>query len=168
MDAAEQARTFEFGGFRLDVAQRRLFGPDGAPIDLPSRAYDLLLYMVEHPGSLHDKSTLLKAVWLTTIVEETSLTQSIFLLRRALGEQSGEQKFIATVPGRGYQFVAQVRVVNGTSTAISEMPAPESRPEMAGDANRRLRVRWSAVILVTAAVLICGYVFWPQVVAQVA
>src|SRR4029079_17342675 len=97
---------FEFAGFRLDGAQRRLFAPDGSPVELPSRAFDLLLYMAERPGELLEKSTLLKAIWPSTVVEEGNLSQSIFLLRRALGDPTTDHRFIATIAGRGYQFVA--------------------------------------------------------------
>ena len=108
MDSSRDARVFEFGGMRLDVAQRRLFGADGAAIDLPSRAFDLLLYMVERPGNLLDKSELMQAVWPKTVVEEGNLSQSIFVLRRALGDTAEDHRFIVTVAGRGYQFVAKV------------------------------------------------------------
>src|SRR6185503_3869708 len=94
-------RIFEVGGFRVDAARRCLSGQDGAPIELPSRAFDLLLFMVERPGEMLDKQTLLKAAWPTTVVEDSNLSQCMFLLRRALGDTASEQRFILTVPGRG-------------------------------------------------------------------
>src|SRR4051812_30508597 len=101
---------YEFKGFRLDAAQRRLFGPDGSGVELPSRAFELLLYMVERPGALLEKSELLEAVWPKSIVEESNLAQTVFVLRKTLGEQAGGSKFITTVSGRGYQFVAKVAI----------------------------------------------------------
>jgi TolB-like protein/DNA-binding winged helix-turn-helix (wHTH) protein len=118
MDSPRDARTFEFQGFRLDAAHRRLIGPDGLPLELPSRAFDLLLYLVEHRGDPLDKATLLKAIWPTTVVEEGNLSQCIYALRRALGEQAGEQKFIATIPGRGYQFVAPVALTSPSPVGV--------------------------------------------------
>ena len=115
---------FEFGGFRLDAAQRRLFAPDGTAVELPSRAFYVLLFMVERPGQLLDKAGILKAVWPQTVVEEGNLSQCIFALRRALGDTAGEHRFIATVPGRGYQFVAQVET--GTARGELENPPPTS------------------------------------------
>ncbi len=108
MDNSVETRIFEFGGFHLDAAKRQLSGPDGV-VEVPSRAFDVLLYMVAHPGELLDKGRLLKAVWPDTVVEEGNLSQCIFALRRAFGDTATEPRFIATVPGRGYQFVAQVR-----------------------------------------------------------
>jgi TolB-like protein/DNA-binding winged helix-turn-helix (wHTH) protein/Tfp pilus assembly protein PilF len=118
MDNSAEARIFEFGDFRLDAAKRELAGADGV-VEIPSRAFDVLLYMVAHPGELLDKATLLKAVWPTTVVEESNLSQCIFALRRALGDTATEPRFIATVPGRGYQFVAKV----GESPAVVAQPA---------------------------------------------
>jgi len=121
---------FEFGGFRLDAAQRRLFAPDGAAIELPSRAFDVLLFMVERPGQLLDKTAILKAVWAGTVVEEGNLSQCVFALRRALGDTASEHRFIATVPGRGYQFVAAVQASAAASppaTPTAEAEQPVSR-----------------------------------------
>ena len=108
MAGPSEPQNFVFEGFHLDVAKRKLTGPDG-PIEVPSRAFDVLLYMVAHAGELLDKPSILKAVWPTTVVEEGNLSQCIFALRRALADTANKPRFIATVPGRGYQFVAQVR-----------------------------------------------------------
>lgn len=177
MPEAREAQTYAIYGFRLEVGQRRLVGPDGAPIELPSRAFDLLLYMVERPGELLEKSRLLKAVWPTTVVEEGNLSQCIHALRRALGEQAGEQKFIVTVPGRGYQFVAPVTVfagdpVPGPAPAdIVENPsaplAPDTTASM-GPATarattdvRNARTRYGfAAAAVAALVILAGYLLW--------
>ena len=105
--------TYEFGDFRLDAAQRVLLLQSGArALPLTSRAFDTLLYLVERPGQLLSKAALMKAVWPDVVVEENSLNQNISLLRRVLGESPGEYRFIVTVPGRGYRFVAEVRTIN--------------------------------------------------------
>ena len=95
MDNSIETRIFEFGEFHLDAARRQLSGPDGV-IEVPSRAFDVLLYMVAHRGELLDKPRLLKAVWPKTVVEEGNLSQCIFALRRALGDTASEPRFIAT------------------------------------------------------------------------
>jgi len=78
--------------------------------------------MLQHPGELLDKSTLIAAVWPNVVVEENNLNQVISALRRALGDGSGGRRFIVTVPGRGYQFVAQaVRTLSDSCTAPSAM-----------------------------------------------
>lgn len=110
---------YEFEALRLDAHQRLLFGADGAPIPLTSRAFDTLLFMIEHTGDVLDKETLMKAVWPDSIVEENNLNQSIAAVRRALGETPGDHRFIITIPGRGYRFVAPVRRVFKESEAGS-------------------------------------------------
>src|SRR5215469_16036310 len=104
--------VYEFGGFRLHAAQRRVTArADGRPIELTPKALDALHFLVRHPGELLDKSTLIAAVWPNVVVEENNLNQVVSALRRALGDGSGGRRFIVTVPGRGYQFVAPVSEV---------------------------------------------------------
>jgi len=104
--------VYEFGDFRLLAAQRRLTArADGRPIELTPKALDTLHFLVQHPGELLDKSTVMAAVWPNVVVEENNLNQVVSALRRALGDGSGGRRFIVTVPGRGYQFVAPVREV---------------------------------------------------------
>lgn len=146
MDGQEETRSCEFGGFRLDEAQRRLTGPSGELIELPSRAFDLLVYMVGRPGALLEKTELMQAVWPKTVVEEGNLTQCIFVLRRALGESAGEPRFIATIPGRGYQFVAPVQ-------------APVEHPAADQGAGRALR-RWHFVAAGTLVLVLLGSLVW--------
>ncbi|HEU5138129.1 MAG TPA: winged helix-turn-helix domain-containing protein [Steroidobacteraceae bacterium] len=156
---ATEARTYEFEGFRLDVARRQLLTGDGRHIDLPSRAFDLLLYVVERPGELLDKSTLLKSVWPTTVVEESNLSQCIFALRRALGDTAQNPRFIATVPGRGYQFVAQVRMEPRNNESLPPDPAVTPSPGSV----RTIRPEWIAAGVVALAVIgLIAWLSWPR------
>lgn len=117
---APERVIYEFGDFRLDAAQRLLLLKSGAHmLPLTSRAFDTLLYLVQHPGQLLNKATLMKAIWPHVVVEENSLNQNISLLRRVLGERPGEYRYIVTVPGRGYRFVAEVRTVDQSTEATS-------------------------------------------------
>ena len=107
----ERPRQYEFDRFTVDAGQRLLFAAgDAVPVDLPPRAFDALLYLVERPGELLTKKELLKALWPGVVVEENSLNQVISLVRRVLGEKPSEHRFIVTAPGRGYRFVAAVRM----------------------------------------------------------
>jgi TolB-like protein len=108
MNAASDAEAFVFAGFCLDSRQRLLFGPDDRPVPLTGRAFDMLLYLVEHPNELVGKQALMKAVWPSVIVEDNNINQNISIVRRALGETAGENRFIVTVPGRGFRFVPVV------------------------------------------------------------
>ena len=118
----QPARIYGFGDFRLHAGKRLLLGRDGKPVSLTPKAYDTLAYLVERAGAVVDKDELMRAIWPDTAVEENNLNQNVSLLRRALGEGRGEHRYIATVPGRGYQFVAGVKLA-GPTPAGSERPA---------------------------------------------
>jgi TolB-like protein/Tfp pilus assembly protein PilF len=107
--AAGPIAIYEFGNFRMDIGKRVLLDRRGTPISLTPKAYETLAYLVEHAGAVLDKEELLQAVWPDTAVEENNLTQNISQLRRILGERSGDHRYIVTVPGRGYEFVAKVK-----------------------------------------------------------
>lgn len=111
MDQLSTQTDYEFGGFRLDTVLQVLFAPTGEAIALPARAYDVLRHLIERAGELVDKASLMRAVWPSTVVEDNNLNQCILTLRRALGESAGERRFILTVPGRGFKFVAPVRAI---------------------------------------------------------
>lgn len=101
--------VFEFDDFRLDVQQQRLLQGDGTVVTLASRAFELLAYFLEHAGELVDKPALMKALWPNVVVEENNLSQQLSALRRALRDGQDGRRYIVTVPGRGYRFVADVR-----------------------------------------------------------
>jgi DNA-binding winged helix-turn-helix (wHTH) protein len=102
--AAAEA-TLEFGRFRVLLRQRQLVA-DGVPIELGTRALDILLALLEADGSLVTKDELSRLVWLGIVVSEANLKVQICALRRALGE---DRHFIRTEFGRGYRFTAAVR-----------------------------------------------------------
>jgi DNA-binding winged helix-turn-helix (wHTH) protein len=103
--AAAEA-TLEFGRFRVLLRQRKLVA-DGVPIDLGTRALDLLLVLLETDGSLVTKDGLMSRVWPGIVVAEENLKVQIAALRKALGE---DRDFIRTEFGRGYRFTAPVRL----------------------------------------------------------
>jgi len=100
--------AYHFGDFHLDVEERRLSRRDGTEVPLTPRVFDTLRYLVEHSGRVLDKEVLMEAVWPDAIVEENNLAQNISTLRRVFGESPGSQRYIVTVPGRGYRFIAEV------------------------------------------------------------
>lgn len=106
---------------------------DAKTLPLTSRAADALLYLVEHRGEVVDKAHLMKAVWPNVVVEDNNLNQCISQLRRILGDTPGQPRFIATVPGRGYRFVAEVSVSN-VSAETRASSAPSSRGSTAAKA----------------------------------
>jgi pimeloyl-ACP methyl ester carboxylesterase/DNA-binding winged helix-turn-helix (wHTH) protein len=100
------AKIYRFGDFRLEAAERLLYQGERS-VQLPPKAFDTLLLMVENAGRVLSKERMLADIWEGSFVEENNLAQNISLLRKTLGETS-ETKFIETVPKFGYRFVAQV------------------------------------------------------------
>lgn len=99
--------VYRFGPFRLDPV-RRLLTKGDEPVPLPSKAFDLLLVLVQHGGAALDKRELLRMVWPDARVEEGNLSQTVFVLRKVLGERPNEHRFVVTIPGFGYRFVTPV------------------------------------------------------------
>ncbi|MGD0629751.1 MAG: winged helix-turn-helix domain-containing protein [Terracidiphilus sp.] len=104
----EIKELYEFGEFRLD-ATRRLVSRGEQTLPLTSKAFETLLGLVRNRDRVLKKDELMSAVWPDSFVEEVNLAQSISALRKALGESPGDNRFIATIPGKGYQFVCAVR-----------------------------------------------------------
>src|ERR1700722_12996199 len=99
--------TFAFGPFRLLPTQRLLLEGD-IPVRLGSRAFDILAALVERSGEVVAKEELIARAWPQTFVEDTNLKMQVSALRRALGDGQGGHRYVVTVPGRGYNFVAPV------------------------------------------------------------
>lgn len=122
------ARRYRFATYRLDTRSRELREGDGAPVPLTAKAFDTLVFLIEHRDHVVSRDELLGAVWAGRVVEENTLTQAIAALRRALGTQGGEHRFIVTVPGRGYRFVADVQDEDMAEYhAISAVPTTARR-----------------------------------------
>jgi DNA-binding winged helix-turn-helix (wHTH) protein/Tfp pilus assembly protein PilF len=104
------APIYEFAEYRLD-SSRLMLSRVGEQIPLTPKVFDTLLLLVRRRGEILTKEELLQAIWPDTIVEENNLNQHISTLRRLLGENRGENRFIATIPGRGYRFVPEVNTL---------------------------------------------------------
>jgi DNA-binding winged helix-turn-helix (wHTH) protein/uncharacterized protein YndB with AHSA1/START domain len=117
--ASSEAQLFEFEGFLLDATHRVLFDRDGQRIALKPKVVETLRCLLERRGALIGRRELLHEVWHGAVVEENGLNQHISTLRRVFGERPGDNRFIVTVPGRGYRFVAQVSSTR-TQTASGE------------------------------------------------
>ena len=101
---ADAAPVYEFGEFRLETARRRLLHRNET-VPLTAKALDTLLALIGRRGELVSKDELMRAVWPETVVEENNLNQHIGALRRGLQDRYGENRYIVTMPGRGYRFV---------------------------------------------------------------
>src|SRR3954462_14786060 len=111
--------AISFGPFRLHTAQRLLLEGD-KPVRLGSRAFDILTALVERAGEVVSKEELMARAWPQTFVEEANLKIQVSALRRALGDGQGGNRYVGTVVGRGYNFVAPLRVDDPSRT----VPAP--------------------------------------------
>jgi DNA-binding winged helix-turn-helix (wHTH) protein/tetratricopeptide (TPR) repeat protein len=119
--------VYEFEGFRLDTRRRVLMVlGDQRSVPLKPKEYDTLLFFVERAGQLLDKTTLMQGIWPRVVVEENNLNQHIAALRRLLGEERGDRRFIMNVRSRGYRFVPDVMRVEMSSPRAAMNAAPPS------------------------------------------
>ena len=100
--------NYEFGEFRLEADKRQLLR-GGQPVPLTPKVFETLLHLVRNRAVVVEKDELMQALWPDTSVEENNLNQNISSLRRTLGQSRGSNRYILTVPGRGYRFTAEVR-----------------------------------------------------------
>lgn len=161
MTSKQAHLIYEFGEFRLDALRRVLSArADGSPLPVTGKIFDTLLLFVERAGQLLDKRTLMEALWSNVVVEESNLTQTIHTLRRLLGERPDDHRYVVTVPGRGYRFVAQV------TTSVFEEPQPAAleppaafEPIEETSAHRPAK-RKTLAASAAAMVVLAGVAFW--------
>ncbi|MFC5579197.1 winged helix-turn-helix domain-containing protein [Lysobacter niabensis] len=125
--AAEDFPRYRFEDYVLDTRSRELRDAAGKEIPLTAKAFDTLEMLVANRHRLVGKDELLATVWAGRVVEENNLTQAISTLRRALGSAGGEHRYIVTVPGRGYRFVAEVHegAVAANAPATGKVPGAQ-------------------------------------------
>lgn len=121
------SRHYRFESYCLDMQTRELRVGDGTAIPLTGKAFDTLSFLIENRHRVVSKDELLAAVWVGRVVEENNLTQAIAALRRAFGTDGGDHRYIVTVPGRGYRFVAEVEDAAEVPTASTNSPPPTRR-----------------------------------------
>jgi len=103
-------QLYEFGAFTLDVEESRLLR-GGQPVPLKPKVLETLFVLIESSGHVIDKKELMQRLWPDSFVEEANLAVNISQLRKALGDDENGERFIETVPKRGYRFAAQVTKV---------------------------------------------------------
>ncbi len=156
--------VYSFEDFRLDSARRLLVrGPLDEAVALTHKAFELLLLLVENGGRLVTKDELMAEVWPNSFVEDSNLTQTISVLRKILGENPNQHRFIVTEPGKGYRFVAPITELNGEITRDATEAFIET-PAVAGSGYRNPLVFALAVLTICS---IIGFTyFWNQPAAQ--
>ena len=152
-------QLWAFDCYRVDF-ERRLLLRGQEPVQLPAKALDTLLVLIQRRGEVVTKDELMKAVWPDAFVEEGNLSQSIHVLRRALGESVDDHRYIVTVPGRGYRFVAEVREISETDNGPFPKPVPIPNTQTWVEkllpwfrANLKFLKRWIIPLAITGLVL---------------
>src|SRR5215472_2369647 len=142
----DTTELYEFGLFRLEPAERKLLR-NNEPVVLTPKAFDTLVLLVRNNGHLLEKDELIRTLWPDSFVEEGNLSNSIFVLRKALGE---DPPYIETIPKRGYRFVGAVR-------QLPSPPAPVSNI-----ATKSVKMVPFTVVMVIAFATVLGLVIYRQ------
>ncbi len=140
---------YEFGGCRLDVAQRR-FTRDGQAVPLAAKSFELLWLLVQNPDRPFSKQELMTALWADTFVEEANLSFQISVLRKALGEDGA--RWIETMPKHGYRFTAGVKVIPSALSAT--VVTPPSSVFGSGDSQKLWFAAIAAALVLAATYLV--------------
>lgn len=141
MNTETKARCYSFKNFTLDLEKRVLLR-DGDPVPLTPKAFDTLALLVRRSGHIVGKDELLEEIWADAFVEESTIAQNVFTLRKALGQNHTENQFIETVPKHGYRFVAHVEAT--TDGATNGKPHNQ-RPRAGHDINVGERIGYAEI-----------------------
>jgi TolB-like protein/DNA-binding winged helix-turn-helix (wHTH) protein/predicted Zn-dependent protease len=160
------SNLYEFDEFRLDP-QNRVLKRGATAVSLTPKAFDVLLLLIQNAGTLVTKDELMEAVWPGSFVEESNLTQTIFMVRKALDETS-DRRYILTVQGQGYRFLVPVTeaaknrpAIEATGTAGPFSLSSESGtsvPEIESDSRQQSRRDWRSSSVIVALVVIVVFV----------
>lgn len=160
-------QLYEFGQYQIEV-EKRLLRCDGEAVPLLPKVFDTLLVLVQNHQRVMEKEELLQTIWPDSIVEEGNLTNNISILRKALGERPSEHRYIVTVPGRGYRFVAPVEekwseedelviAQHTRSRIVTEEAVGENVPSDQAQQLRQLGGRIAAAVVLFGLIFLAGY-----------
>jgi TolB-like protein/DNA-binding winged helix-turn-helix (wHTH) protein len=162
-----QKELYEFGPFSLDP-QERILWREGKPLAATPKVFDTLLFLVRNQGRVLTKDELLQEIWPGTFVEEVNLAVNISTLRKLLGENPQDGRYIVTVSGRGYRFVAEVRETGLTAEegAAGKIDSSQDKLEEVPQSTLRLRPsgrRWAIAAAIVVLLLAgIGSYLWRQ------
>jgi len=155
-------KFYSFNGFQIDPGRKILVRlPDSEPVTLTHKAFQVLSVLVANHGKLVSKNDLMSRVWQDSFVEEANLTQTISVLRKALGEKPSQHRFIVTESGRGYRFVAPVAEIK-TDQVGEENPAEPvvALPAAVHDPNYRKPYVYVIAGVMLVSIVIGVGLFW--------
>ena len=127
-------KIYRFDNFTIDPVRRRL-QRDEQCVQLPAKAFDLLVVMLENNGRLIEREELFQLLWPGQIVEESNLSVNVSALRKALGDRKGHRQYILTIPRQGYRFIADVGVEDVRLNGPQSIHANGSREPADKDAS---------------------------------
>ena len=152
---------YEFGPFWLDPEKQVLLRGD-QPVAITPKIFETLLVLVRHSGEIVSKDELMKELWPDAFVEEANLSQNIFMLRKALGDTPEDRRYIVTLPGRGYRFVAEVRevvsdggdviIASHSQLVVEQSPVAPSDAVPALPAGAKRKFGWKHLVSIAALV----------------
>ena len=148
---------YQFGEFTVDCDQKVLLR-NGSPLPLAPKVFDTLLILVDNNGRLVEKEELIKRLWPDSFVEESNLTFNIQQVRKILGDNAREPRFIETVAKRGYRFIAEVTDTNQKPQPVSAATI-ESEKVSAAEFRPTLKKPYLPVVLASSVLLLAAVVF---------
>lgn len=163
-----EKHSYRFKSFLLKAEERQLLR-DGEAVALTPKVFDTLVYLVERAGHLVEKQELMDSVWRDSFVEEGNLTRSVYELRRALGQDKNGNKFIETIPTKGYRFVAEVTSeveaapaasTNGNVPAADVWPDQLEIPKTDTEPTTQKQVSKRVVFVSLAALVVASFIFF--------
>jgi TolB-like protein/DNA-binding winged helix-turn-helix (wHTH) protein/Tfp pilus assembly protein PilF len=160
----KEKHLYEFGPYQIDLAERVLLR-DGRPITLPPKDLETLLVLVQRAGHIVEKEELLEKVWPGVFVEEGNLARHIFNLRQILGDTENGNKYIETIPKRGYRFIAVVQTEEKTpsprQSAAQVSEEPQTPVRVQSKRNLWLFPVLALSVVLAVAVILASRRFWP-------
>ncbi len=159
-----ESKVYEFDEFRLDAKSHRLFSRESNElVPLTPKAVELLLVLIQNKNQILSKEELLDRVWNNSFVEESNLSQTIFVLRKTLGENTKKPRFILTVPNRGYQFIASVIETGKENKILNEeflTDIQNSRVEKPKNEDQKPKTVNYISLLVPVVLILAFGVYW--------
>jgi len=155
--------VYQFNGVRIDLRSFRAFR-DGSPLQMEPKAFEVLVFMIENRERMIEKQELLDRVWPDTAVTENAMTRIIAQLRRVLGDDAKEARYIETVPRKGYRFIASVDAVMDQNGHAPGLGGPNSdgvsQITLAVGSRAPASIRTVSILILGAAVIASIAVAW--------
>jgi DNA-binding winged helix-turn-helix (wHTH) protein/alpha-beta hydrolase superfamily lysophospholipase len=128
---------YSFGNCEIDVDRREL-RKEGSALHVEPQVFDLLVHLVRHPGRMVSKDELIRAVWDGRIISDATLTSRISAARRAIDDDAAQQRFLRTIPRRGYRFDGIVQERERNSGSLSTSRSTLGAPDPVADAQQEI------------------------------